>query len=217
MVMDMDKKLTGGKETVTDKPYILVRDEMKWRQLPCDRVDVKLPNGWRGRYDEKGWVLERAQPHELREIAREMEKPRSIYLIGSLRNPRVPVVASHLRSLGYDVFDDWYAAGPEADDIWQKYEQETRARSLPEALDGYHAQHTWSFDKHHLNRCQIGVLLMPCGKSGHLELGYLIGQGKPGFILVESGEPERWDVMYAFARAVTFTLPGLALALEELK
>jgi hypothetical protein len=31
--------------------------------------------------------------------------------------------------------------------------------------------------------------------------GYLIGQGKPGFILMD-GEPERYDVMYKFATVV---------------
>jgi len=39
-----------------------------------------------------------------------------LYLIGSLRNPRVPEVAEILRWNGHLVFDDWYAAGPEADD-----------------------------------------------------------------------------------------------------
>ena len=45
-----------------------------------------------------------------------------IYLIGSLRHPRVRQVAEALRAHRLDVFDDWHAAGPEADDIWQQYE-----------------------------------------------------------------------------------------------
>ena len=39
-----------------------------------------------------------------------------LYVIGSLRNPAVPQVAKRLREAGFLVFDDWYAAGPEADD-----------------------------------------------------------------------------------------------------
>ncbi len=46
-----------------------------------------------------------------------------IYLIGSLRNPNIPAIANELRTLGYEVFDDWYAAGPEADDYWKSYEK----------------------------------------------------------------------------------------------
>ncbi len=123
-----------------------------------------------------------------------------IYLIGSLRNKAVPAFAKQLREAGHEVFDDWFAAGPEADDWWQKYEQE-RGHTMAEAMQGYACQHVFQYDKEHLDRCDIGVLLLPAGKSGHLELGYLIGCGKPGFILYES-EPERFDAMYAFATGV---------------
>lgn len=120
-----------------------------------------------------------------------------VYLIGSLRNPRAPEVANALRTAGFEVFDDWFAAGPEADDYWQRYEQGRGANFL-EALEGHAAQNVFQFDKRHIEACDAAVLLAPAGKSGHLELGIVIGQGKPGFILLEE-EPERWDVMYNFA------------------
>ena len=124
----------------------------------------------------------------------------SIYLIGSLRNPQVPIVAKALRLGGHEVFDDWYAAGPEADDYWQKYE-EARGHTFQSALRGHSAQHVFQFDRQHLGRMEVGVLLLPAGKSGHLELGYMIGQGKKGYILLDK-PPERFDVMYAFADGV---------------
>lgn len=123
-----------------------------------------------------------------------------IYLIGSLRNPSVPEVAARLRDAGHEVFDDWYAAGPEADDYWQQYEV-ARGHDFQQALRGYAARHVYEFDKHHLDRADVGVLVLPAGKSGHLELGYLIGQGKRGYVLLD-GEPERYDVMYQFAFGV---------------
>jgi nucleoside 2-deoxyribosyltransferase len=49
---------------------------------------------------------------------------------------------------------------------------------------------------------------MPAGKSAHLELGYMIGRGKPCFVLFDE-EPERWDVMYQFATAVCFSYEEL--------
>ena len=125
-----------------------------------------------------------------------------VYVIGSLRHPRVRQVAAALRALKIEVFDDWHAAGPEADDIWQQYEQE-RGHTFREALAGKAAQNTWHYDKRNLDASSAGVLVMPAGKSGHLELGYLIGQGKPGYILLEA-EPERWDIMYAFAAGVHY-------------
>jgi len=126
-----------------------------------------------------------------------------IYVIGSLRNPNVPDVAARLRRdiPGAEVFDDWYAAGPEADDYWQKYEN-NRGHNMQQALAGHAAQHVFGFDKAHLDTCDIAVLVMPAGKSAHLELGYVIGKGKVGYILLDK-EPERFDVMYNFADLVT--------------
>ncbi len=137
---------------------------------------------------------------------------KSVYLIGSLRNPVVPEVAAYLRDGGFEVFDDWYAAGPEADDYWQKYETQ-RGHTYAEALKGYAAKHVYEFDLWHLNRCDIGVLLLPAGKSGHLELGYMIGQGKPGFVLFDK-VPDRYDVMYQFAQSIAMSKEEL---LEQLK
>ena len=134
-----------------------------------------------------------------------------IYLIGSLRNPEVPKLANKIRELGFTVFDDWYAAGPDADDKWRDYEK-TRGRNYKEALKGLAAKHVYRFDLKHLNECDIAVLYLPAGKSGHLELGYAIGKGKRGYILLDN--PERWDVMYQFAHGVFHSFEELQ---EELK
>ena len=130
-----------------------------------------------------------------------------IYLIGSLRNPEVPEVGNLLREAGHEVFDDWHAAGPIADDEWQRYETQ-RGHSYAEALKGYAANHVFDFDLRHLNRCDTGVLMMPAGRSGHLELGYLIGQGKPGYILFDK-IPERYDIMYRFCHGVYSSVSDL--------
>lgn len=136
----------------------------------------------------------------------------TIYLIGSLRNPIIPEVGNTLRALGYDVFDNWFAASAIADDAWQEYE--TRAgRTYQEALYGLAAKHVFSFDKTHLDRADIGILVMPAGKSGHIEFGYLTGQKKPTYVLFDK-VPERWDVMYQFATKVFFSTEELVNALH---
>lgn len=130
-----------------------------------------------------------------------MTKINSLYLIGSLRNEAIPSHAESLRNLGLDVFDDWFAAGPEADDYWKKYETE-RGNDYKQALGGHAARHVFDFDRHHLDRCDAALLALPAGKSGHLELGYVAGKGKPTFILLD--RPDRWDVMYQFASEIFF-------------
>lgn len=129
---------------------------------------------------------------------------KSIYIIGSLRNERIPEIARAIRNTGIEAFDDWYAAGPEADDYWKAYER-SKGSSYGSALRGWAANHVFDFDKFHLDRVDAGVLVTPAGRSGHLELGYVAGKGKPTYVLFPDGEPdERWDVMYQFASGGVF-------------
>jgi len=136
-----------------------------------------------------------------------------IYLIGSLRNPEVPVLANRLREEGHDVFDDWYSAGFEADDKWRDYEK-ARGHNLAQALKGYAAQHVMEFDKFHLKRADTVVLVMPSGKSGHIEYGYAIGLGKKGYVLQEA-DAERYDVMYALGTDVVYSVEELIERLSD--
>jgi hypothetical protein len=140
---------------------------------------------------------------------------KSIYIIGSLRNKNIPEVGNTLRAHSWDAFDDWYGAGHEADDAWRDYEN-LRGRSHKDALYGFAARHVFAFDKHHLDRCDLAVLVMPAGKSGHLELGYFVGSGKPGFILFEE-VPERYDVMHQFATDVFYSTGDLLTGLESFR
>jgi hypothetical protein len=130
-----------------------------------------------------------------------------LYLIGSLRNPEVPKIANILRAEGHEVFDQWYGAGPNADDCWQEY-CKNKGMNYKEALADHGAQHVYNFDRTFLTRSDTVVLVLPAGKSGHLELGWALGQGKRGFILLD-GEPERYDVMYNFATGVCLNLQEL--------
>ena len=135
-----------------------------------------------------------------------MSKP-IIYLVGSLRNLKIPLIGQKIREAGFEVFDEWFCAGPEADDHFKKYHVEL---GIPydQALKGYAAKHIFEFDKKHLDRADMAVLIMPAGRSGHLELGYMVGKGKPSFVLLEEGT-ERWDLMLQFANGVFFSLEKL--------
>lgn len=138
-----------------------------------------------------------------------------VYVIGSLRNPKVRNVALRLREAGFNVFDDWHAAGPEADDIWRDYEQQ-RGRSYMEALAAPLAQKNFEFDREHIEASDAVVLVLPAGRSCHLEFGFAIGKGIPGIILLEEADPERWDLMYNFADAVVSDVEDLIEELNNL-
>lgn len=117
-----------------------------------------------------------------------------IYLIGALKNPRIPHVGIALRAVGFDVMDEWFTPGEHADTNWQAYER-LRGRSYAEALRGRSATNIFMFDRAYLDLADIVVLVMPAGKSGMLELGYAAGRGKHTCMFLDGAEPDRYDVM----------------------
>lgn len=141
-----------------------------------------------------------------------METP-YIYVIGSLRSDRPAKVANQLREEGFRVFDDWHAQGTDADEHWERYEKR-RGRNYREALDGKAAENAFQFDYNHLLLAKAAVLVMPAGKSGHLELGWCLGKGKPGFILLD-GEPDRFELMVKLATAICYNVEELVAEMRK--
>jgi hypothetical protein len=136
-----------------------------------------------------------------------------VYLIGSLRNPKIPDIANQLQRAGHEIFSDWFSAGETADDSWKAYEQ-ARGRNYIQALQGKAATNVFEFDKRNLEAATMAVLVMSAGKSAFLELGWHLGKGKPGFILLEQGS-DRWDVMFKFATAVVDNIDDLLTAMRR--
>jgi hypothetical protein len=137
---------------------------------------------------------------------------KSVYLIGSLANPNIPFLGNKIRKLGYEVFDDWWSPGPLADSYLKHYAK-IRGLNYKETLNTYAAKHIYDFDKGLIDKADIGIVMAPFGKSAHLELGYMIGAGKLGYILFDK-EPSKIDIMYQFATDIFFREKDL---FEELK
>lgn len=136
-----------------------------------------------------------------------------IYVIGSLRNDRAALVANELREKGFQVFDDWHAQGTDADYHWERYEKR-RGRDYREALEGEAACNAFDFDYNHLLMCRAAVLVMPSGKSAHMELGFIRGQGKPAFYLLD-GEPDRYELMVKLATAISYDVEELVAQMRK--
>jgi hypothetical protein len=140
-----------------------------------------------------------------------------IYLMGSLKNPKVPDIANALRKNGFDVFDEWFAAGPSADKHWKAYAQ-GRGLNYRDALSLPFVETAYGFDWNHLVMCKAGVLVMPAGKSAHIELGLYRGWGKPCWMLHE-GEPqgEDWELMPKIATGMAYSVEELVAMLTNYK
>jgi nucleoside 2-deoxyribosyltransferase len=126
-----------------------------------------------------------------------------IYVASSWRNDFQPYVVACLRNIGHDVYDFKNPAEgdngfhwSEIDPNWKEWtpEQLREAHKHPLAVAGFKK------DMDALIECDICVLVMPCGRSAHLEAGYAVGAGKPTAILLADGEPE---LMYKMARVCT--------------
>jgi nucleoside 2-deoxyribosyltransferase len=138
-----------------------------------------------------------------------------IYIIGALKNKNIPAFANRLAEQGYEPFADWFAPGEFADQNLRDYATQ-RGWNYKQALDSHAARFIFNFDKTHIDAADVGIMLWPAGKSGHTELGYMRGQGKPAYILFD-GEPDRLDVMHLFATEVFFSEDDLMQELRRLQ
>ena len=143
------------------------------------------------------------------------QKDRMIYIIGSLKNKNVTVIANKLRESlpSAEIFNSWFYCSEDADDCLRDCCKE-RGFNYKQTINDWGARHVFEFDQFHLNRSTDVVLVMPGGKSAHLELGYAMGIGKRGYVLFDS-VPDRVDVMYNFATDVFFDFNELVTELKK--
>lgn len=176
------------------------------RGLLCDPCNWAL-----GHVKDSPETLRRLMAYLRRDISKPM-----VYIGGALKSTTVTAVAATLRGLGYDAMDEWITPGPEADRFLHEYEMQ-RGRGYAESVMHSRAvENTVLFDKSFIDMADAFVMVQPCGKSAHLELGYAAGQGIPTFILLD-GDPERFDVMPALAGKVVDTLAALVVELSALQ
>ena len=144
-------------------------------------------------------------------------KKKIVYIIGALKNWKVIDLANDLGKIfpDWEFFCSWITPGPEADSFLRKYGKK-RGLNYKQTLQDWGAKHVFNFDKTHLDRADIAIMLMPSGKSAHIELGYTIGRGKRGYVLFPK-EPERIDVMYQFATDIFFDIKDLVMELKTIK
>ena len=121
-----------------------------------------------------------------------------VYILGSLQNPVVAQLANDLRNMGVVVFDDWQASPPNADEFWREY-SEKRGQNLFTALRSEAARNVFEFDKRHMDKSKMAIMVAPFGTSVSTEAGYMVGCGKPVICyMTQEQQKLRWDVMLQF-------------------
>jgi hypothetical protein len=148
-----------------------------------------------------------------------------IYLASSWRNSLQPAVLQALRSAGHSVYDfrnpsDRWDREKTGDDSggfrWSDIDPSWEAWSpwaFAQALDTETADLGFANDWKAMEHSEVGVLLLPCGRSAHIEAGYFVGHAaKTLHILVpELPEPE---LMYKMADGIHLSVESLLEALS---
>ncbi|MDR4483803.1 MAG: hypothetical protein R3B95_11420 [Nitrospirales bacterium] len=142
---------------------------------------------------------------------------RKIYVASSWRNSFQPEIVQLLRSKGHEVYDfqnpmpgnhgfSWSQIDPD----WVNWTPQKFAdvvQKSPIAREGF------KLDKNALDWCDTCVLVLPCGRSAHLEAGYACGQGKRVvfFLHEDRFEPE---LMYLLGNSLVCTHSDLLAAVQ---
>lgn len=137
-----------------------------------------------------------------------MSAGRRIYVASSWRNPFQPVIVRELRGHGHEVYDfrnprpgDTGFAWSEIDPDWLGWTP-TAYRDL---IDHPIAEAGYDSDFAAMEWADTFVLVLPCGRSAHLEAGWAVGAEKPTAILLHEDKFEP-ELMYRMADLIAVTL-----------
>lgn len=123
-----------------------------------------------------------------------------IYVASSWRNEIQQEIVRLLREAGHGVYDFKNPAPGNTGFHWSEIDPQWRTwspRQFKDALCTEIAGAGFWSDMGALEECDICVLVLPCGRSAHLEAGWAVGAGKPMVILLTCDmEPE---LMYGMA------------------
>lgn len=129
-----------------------------------------------------------------------------VYVASSWRNEQQPETVVALRAAAHDVYDfrnppnQSGFAWEQLDPNWESWTAAEYIAHLsdPDAQAGFHEDMT------HLANADATVLVMPCGRSAHLELGWAVGARQRTAVLLQPrSEPE---LMYKMVDLLTTDL-----------
>jgi len=141
-----------------------------------------------------------------------------IYVASSWRNEDQPKLVEMLRVRGYEVYDfknppnrtgfGWSQTGVDAKANVHEF---LKALDTPIALAGYNS------DYMAIRGCDVCILLLPSGRSAHLELGLAAGLGKGTIVCIPEEKFDEPELMYLMADAICTSLEDAVNAVEVVK
>lgn len=142
-----------------------------------------------------------------------------IYVASSWRNQHYPQVIEAIRDAGLPFYDfrnplpgsygfSWREIAPD----FEQWDPETYVRALDHPI----AQAGFQNDFSAMCAATCGVLVLPSGRSSHLEAGWIVGRGLPLYVyLPEPVEPELMYLIAGPPGRICLTLDALIERLRE--
>lgn len=131
-----------------------------------------------------------------------------LYVASSWRNAHQPAVVKLLREEGHEVYDfrnpepgDHGFAWSDLDRAWETWTPDVYVEMLDHAI----ACRVFLKDYTAMKEADACVLVLPCGRSAHLEAGYFVGAGKPLVIYYPATDRVEPELMYRMAERVVTT------------
>ena len=133
-----------------------------------------------------------------------------IYVASSWRNKTQPGVVASLRLDGHEVYDFRNPRPGEHGFHWSEIDPDYgywTAAQFRDSLRSPIARAGFASDFDAMRWAEAVVLILPCGRSVHLELGWAVGAGKRTALLLDhENEPE---LMYSMVDHLSTTLANL--------
>ncbi len=142
----------------------------------------------------------------------------NIYTASSWKNPFYSDIVRQLKEAGHQVYDFRSAISSEGADIafnwdqidpqWERWTDQQFIEGLSHPL----AANAFRSDYNGMRSSDVCVLVLPCGKSAHIEAGYMKGMGKKLYILMS--ENDRPELTYLIADGIFRSVNQLLEALK---
>lgn len=128
-----------------------------------------------------------------------------VYVASSWRNDRQPLIVALLRAAGHEVYDFREPALGECGFSWHDLDNSLPVgpadlslgrKTIRSMLADPIAEAGFALDMDALRWCEACVLVLPCGRSAHLEAGWAAGAGKLTVGLLCDGKPDlMWKML----------------------
>lgn len=135
-----------------------------------------------------------------------------LYVASSWRNELQPGIVVALRVSGFDVYDFKNPKEGDHGFHWKDVLLERDERGycdpddLKKALTHTRAVEGFALDFGAMKWADACVLVLPCGRSAHLEAGWMAGAGKPVIVYARGGDMIEPELMYGLLGPICTSL-----------